>query len=115
MSPRRSELKTRPPMRKYNNNKQKKSPQTSPQQYRKPRWVRSIQAAQAENEREYEEQTNEEDSIDPENTCYLREIMEDWKSVNLKNSLNFNKTSTKAGSKNQQRKFWLKNIQKMKK
>ena len=34
-------------------------------------------------------QTVSEETIDPESTCYLREMMEDWQNVNFINSVNF--------------------------
>ena len=46
-------------------------------------------------------------TIDPESTCYKREIMEDWKSENFKNSLNFTTMHKKSVNK-KQGEFWLK-------
>ena len=40
-------------------------------------------------ETETEERTETEETIDPESTCYIREMMEDWQNINLIKTINF--------------------------
>ena len=51
--------------------------------------MRKIQESNPENETIYEEEENETKNIDSESTCYITEVMEDWSSVNVIQSLNF--------------------------
>ena len=46
--------------------------------------------------------------IDPENTCYIREMMEDGRSVNFIYSLNFTTVNKTSLNKNQKGEFWPK-------
>ena len=55
----------------------------------------------------YKEDENETEKIDTESTCHIRETVEDWKSVNFNNSLNFTTTHTKSINKNQEKELWL--------
>ena len=41
-------------------------------------------------------------TIDPESTCYVREMMEDWKAINFINSLNFSTTKITSVNGNKQ-------------
>ena len=67
-------------------------------------------------ETETEEQTESDETIDPESTCYIREMMEDWQNINFITSMNFTNekvNKTKRGEfcistkKNNQQIFWL--------
>ena len=40
-------------------------------------------------ETETDNQTEVEETIDPESTCYIREMMEDWQSLDFTKSVNF--------------------------
>ena len=40
-------------------------------------------------ETETEERTETEETIDPELTCYIREMMEDWQNINFIKTINF--------------------------
>ena len=40
-------------------------------------------------ETETEEQTETGETIDPESTCYIREMIEDWQNINFITSMNF--------------------------
>ena len=58
----------------------------------------------------YEEEDNEAQAIDPESACYIREMMEDWSSVNFIQSLNF--TTVKQQSKAAQDNLYIDKQQK---
>ena len=81
--------------------------QNSEKQQLNARRVRNIIAAQPQNETKYEEE-NESETIDPESTCYIKEMMEDWNAISFTQSLNFTTVNTTSLKKNQQREFSLK-------
>ena len=55
-----------------------------------------------------EEEETETETIDPESTCYIREMMKDWSSINFIQSLNFTTVTKKDLNKNQQGEVWIK-------
>ena len=62
--------------------------QNNTQQQTNTRRVRNIKAIPDNNPIPEEEEADTE-TIDPENTCYIREMMDDWSSISFIESLNF--------------------------
>ena len=87
----------------YNNKNQQ---QNNTQQQTNTRRVRNIQAVQHDNPIQEEEET-ETETVDPESTCYIREMMEDWSSINFIESINFTTVTQKDLNKNHQGEFWI--------
>ena len=87
----------------YNNKNQQ---QNNTQQQTNTRRVCNIQAIPDDNTIQEEEKT-ETKTIDPESTCYIREMMEDWSSINFIESLNFTTVTQKDLNKNHQGEFWI--------
>ena len=85
----------------YNNNNQQ---QNNTQQQTNTRQARNIQAIPDGNSIQEEEET-ETETIDPESTCYIREMMEDWSSINFIESLNFTTVTQKDLNKKHQGEF----------
>ena len=107
--PRRSETQTQNIQINNANYNYKRTQQrnTSQQQINAIR-VRNIQQSNPDNETIYEEEENETETVDPESTSYVREMLEDWSSVNFIQSLNFTTVNKTDLNKNQQGEFWLK-------
>ena len=104
MPPRRSEIQnTQRNNQTYNNKSQQ---QNNTQQQTNTRRVRNIQSI-PDNESIQEEEEEETETIDPENTCYIRGMREDWSSINFIQSLNFTTVTKKDFNKNQQGQFWI--------
>ena len=87
----------------YNNKNQH---QNNTKQQTNTRRVRNIQAILDNNTIQEEEET-ETETIDPESTCYIREMMEDGSSINFIESLNFATVTQKDLNKNHQGAFWI--------
>ena len=88
-------------------NIQRQKPTTNnTQQQTNTRPVRNIQSV-PDNESIQEEEEEETETIDPESTCYIREMMEDWSSINFIQSLNFTTVTKKDFNNNQQGEFWI--------
>ena len=103
--PRRVEIQNtqRSYQRAYINKNQQ---QNNTQQQTNTRRVRNIQAIPDDSTIQEEEET-ETETIDPESTCYIREMMEDWNSINFIESLNFTTVTQKDLNKNHQGEFWI--------
>ena len=84
----------------------KNQQQNNTQQQTNTRRVRNIQAIPDDSTIQEEEET-ETETIDPESTCYIREKMEDWSSINFIESLNFTTVNQKDLNKNHQGDFWI--------
>ena len=105
MPPRRSEIQnTQRNNQTYSNKSQQ---QNNTQQQTNTRRVRNIQS-NPNNESIQEEEEEETETIDPESTCYTREMIEDWSSINFIQSLNFTTVTKKDFKENQQGEFWIK-------
>ena len=104
MPPRRSEIQNKQRNNQTYNNKSQQL--NNRQQQTNSRRVRNIQTI-PDNESIQEEEEEETETIDPESTCYIREMMEDWSSINFKQSLNFTTVTKKDFNKNQQEEFWI--------
>ena len=85
----------------YNNRNQ----QQNNTQQTNTRRVRNIQAVPHDNP--IQEEETETETIDPESTCYMREMIEDWSSINFIESLNFTTVTQKDLNKNHQGEFWI--------
>ena len=103
MPPRKGELQSNPRNTQGQNNNRNQQ-QSNTQQQINARRVRNITTIPENNAREEEEET---ETIDPESTCYIREMMEDWSSINFIESLNFTTVKKKDVSKNHQGEFWI--------
>ena len=80
--PRRLEIQnTQINNQQYNYNRTQQPNNT--QQQTNTRKVRNIKQSMPENEPIQEEEVTETETIDPESTCYIREMMEDWSSINF--------------------------------
>ena len=104
IAPRRSEIKNTP-RNNQNYNNRSQQPNNTKQQTNARR-VRNIQSI-PENESIQQEEEAETETIDPENTCYIRETMENWSSLNFIQSLNFTTVTKNDLNKNQQGEFWI--------
>ena len=98
----RSEM---PPKRSETQNTQRNNPNYNYHRAQQPnnsqqpvnaRLVRNIQQSNPHNETIQEEEETETETIDPESTCYIREMMEDWSSKNFIKSLNFTTVTKKT-------------------
>ena len=87
----------------YNNRNQQ---QNNTQQQTNTRRFRNIQAVPDDNSIQEEDET-ETEKIYPEITCYIREMMEDWSSINFIESLNFTTVTQKDLNKHHQGEFWI--------
>ena len=92
MPPRRSEIQNAQRNNQTYNNKSQQ--QNNTQQQKNTRGVRNIKSI-PDNESIQEEEEEETETIDPESTCYIREMMEDWSSINFIQSLNFTTVTKK--------------------
>ena len=111
MPQRRSETQTQNIQRNNSNYNYNRTQQIyTPQQQTNARSVRNIQQSKPESDIIYEEGDNETETSDPENTCYIREMMDDWSSVIFIQSLNFTTVNEKDLNKNQQGEFWIKKL-----
>ena len=104
MPPRRSEIQNT--QRNNQTHNKKIQQQNNTQQQTNTRRVRKIQSI-PDDESSQEEEEEETETINPESTCYIREMMEDWSSINFIQSLNFTTVTKKDFNKIQQGEFWI--------
>ena len=105
--PRRSEMQnTQRNNQNYNYNRTQQSNNT--QQQTNTRRVRNIQQSIPEKEPIQEVEETETETIDTESTCYIREMMEDWSSINLIQSVNFTTVPKKDVNKTNKQNFGYK-------
>ena len=89
ITPSRSETQTQSIQRSSpNHNYNRAQQQNTSQKQVNTRQVQTIQQSNPDNETIYVEE-NETETIEPKSMCYIREMMEDWSSVNFIQSLNF--------------------------
>ena len=109
--PRRSETQTQNIQRNNQNYNYKRTQrENTSQQQIKARRLRNIKQSNPDSETIYEEVENETETMDPECTCYIREMMGDWTSINFIQSLNFTTVNKTDLNKNQQGQYWLENL-----
>ena len=96
MPPGQSETQTLNIQRNNSNYKYNRTQQLNTQQQQtNARRIQNIQQSKPESDTIYEEEDNETETIDPESTCYIWEMMEDWSSVNSIQSLNLTTVNKK--------------------
>ena len=59
-------------------------------------------------ETETDDQTQTEETIDPESTCYIREMMEDWQNINFIKAVNFTNEKVSDINKTRRGEFRIK-------
>ena len=96
-----------PPQPQYNIPQRRQQRYSGPQQQRNNQWATKQTSQRMRKIREEEtEDTQEktEETIDPESTCYIREMMEEWQNINFLQSVSSQtkmwQTSTKQKDEN---------------
>ena len=105
----RSEMPPRPTFRPQQRQQKTNTIVHQPQRYNQLAQRQTQQKIRFINEEtETEEQTETDETIDPESTCYIREMMEDWQNVNFITSMNFTNEKFADVNKTKRGEFWIK-------
>ena len=105
----RSEMPPRPTYRPQQRQQRMNTGSQPPQRYNQLAQRQTQQKIRNLNkETETEEQTETDETIDPESTCYIREMMEDWQNINFITSINFTNEKVSDVNKSKRGEFWIK-------
>ena len=104
-----SEMPPRPIFRPQQRQQQTNTKVHPPQRYNQLAQIQTQQKIRNINEEtETEKQTEADKMIDPESTCYIREMMEDWQNINSITSMNFTNEKVSDVNKRKRGEFWIK-------
>ena len=99
----------RPTFRLQKRLQQKNTRVHPPQRYNQLAQIQTQQQIRnIKEETETKEQTKTDETIDPESTCYIREMMEDWQNKNFITSMNFTNEKVSDVNKTKRGEFWIK-------
>ena len=97
----------KPPIRNNNQNRSTASTNQNNNYHPNTRRVRNIKTTSTEDISNAETNKSEEDeSIDPESACYIREMMDDWNTINLV-KWDWKQTKVNKINKTQMGEYWL--------
>ena len=105
----RSEMPPRPTFRPQQRQQQMNTGSHPQQRYNQQAQRQTQQKIRNINKKtETDKQTETEETIDPESTCYIREMMEDLQNINFINSINFTKEKVSDVNKTKRGEIWIK-------